>query len=152
MVQETDVLLVGGGDPLYLCYWMRQSGLAGLAVAARGGLCGSERPEHGAGPAIGDDFVRWSPPTGGGRTLGLVEFSMLPHLDDEKFPENSMACAEEWAASMPQPSYLIDDQTSIKMTDGAVEIVSEGHRKLFSPNDSCQLSGGTVGAGPERAK
>jgi dipeptidase E len=30
MVQETDALLVGGGDPLYLCYWMRQSGLADL--------------------------------------------------------------------------------------------------------------------------
>lgn len=29
-VQETDVLLVNGGDPLYLCYGMRQSGLADL--------------------------------------------------------------------------------------------------------------------------
>src|SRR4026207_880866 len=29
-VQETDVLLVNGGDPLYLSYWMRQSGLAEL--------------------------------------------------------------------------------------------------------------------------
>src|SRR5712692_6338941 len=30
LVQATDALLVGGGDPLYLCYWMRQSGLADL--------------------------------------------------------------------------------------------------------------------------
>src|SRR5438270_11536025 len=30
MVRETDVLLVNGGDTLYLCYWMRQSGLAEL--------------------------------------------------------------------------------------------------------------------------
>src|SRR5262249_19165442 len=27
-VRETDVLLVNGGDALYLCHWMRQSGLA----------------------------------------------------------------------------------------------------------------------------
>src|ERR1044071_870918 len=27
-VQEVDALLVWGGSPLYLCYWMRQSGLA----------------------------------------------------------------------------------------------------------------------------
>ena len=27
-VQEADALLVGGGDPMYLCHWMRQSGLA----------------------------------------------------------------------------------------------------------------------------
>ena len=29
-VRETDVLLVNGGDPLYLCHWMRESGLADL--------------------------------------------------------------------------------------------------------------------------
>lgn len=51
MVQETDVLLVNGGDPLYLSYWMRQSGLADpLAVATRDGLRGTERREHGDGP------------------------------------------------------------------------------------------------------
>ena len=34
-LRETDALLVGGGDPLYLCYWMRQSGLSGpLSVTA----------------------------------------------------------------------------------------------------------------------
>src|SRR5215472_19209444 len=30
MLQETDALLVGGGDPVFLYYWMRQSGLADL--------------------------------------------------------------------------------------------------------------------------
>jgi dipeptidase E len=30
MVRETDALLVWGGDVLYLCHWMRQSGLADL--------------------------------------------------------------------------------------------------------------------------
>ena len=29
-VRETDVLLVNGGDPMYLSYWMRESGLADL--------------------------------------------------------------------------------------------------------------------------
>jgi dipeptidase E len=36
-------------------------------------------------------------------------------------------------ARMPVPSYAIDDQTAIKVTDGAVEVVSEGHRKQFTP-------------------
>src|SRR5262245_8030663 len=35
MVRETDALLVGGGDPLYLCYWMQQSGLADLLPSLR---------------------------------------------------------------------------------------------------------------------
>ena len=50
-VRETDVLLVAGGDALYLCHWMRQSGLADLlAVAERDGLGGTERREHGDDP------------------------------------------------------------------------------------------------------
>jgi dipeptidase E len=44
-----------------------------------------------------------------------------------------MANAEKWAAGMPVPCYAIDDQTAIKVTDGAVEVVSEGHWKLFTP-------------------
>lgn len=34
-VPETDVLLVNGGDALYLCHWMRQSGLADLLPSLR---------------------------------------------------------------------------------------------------------------------
>ncbi len=43
-----------------------------------------------------------------------------------------MASAGKWAASMPVPSYAIDDQTAIKVTDGSVEVVSEGRWKLFT--------------------
>jgi dipeptidase E len=32
---------------------------------------------------------------------------------------------------MHGPAYAIDDETAIKVTDGAVEVVSEGHWKLF---------------------
>ena len=33
------------------------------------------------------------------------------------------------------PAYAIDDETAIKVVDGAVEVVSEGHWKLFTPED-----------------
>jgi dipeptidase E len=58
---------------------------------------------------------------------------MFPHLDHEDLPENPMADAEKWAAGMSVPAYAIDDQTAIKVTDGAVKVVSEGHWKLFTP-------------------
>ena len=133
-VRETDVLLVGGGDPLYLCYWMRQSGLADLLPSLREAVyVGVSAGSMVMGPNVGEDFVRWKPATGGDRTLGLVEFSMFPHLDHEDLPENTMADAEKWAAGMPLPAYAIDDQTAIKVTDGTVEVVSEGHWKLFTP-------------------
>jgi dipeptidase E len=134
MVQETDALLVGGGDATYLCYWMRQSGLADLLPSLRQAVyVGVSGGSMVLTPSIGADFVSWKPPAGSDRTLGLVDFSIFPHLDHEKMPDNSMANAEKWAAAMPQPAYLIDDQTAIKVTDGTVEVVSEGHWKLFTP-------------------
>jgi dipeptidase E len=134
MVRETDVLLVNGGDPLYLCYWMRQSGLADLLPSLRETVyVGLSAGSMVLAPNIGEAFVRWTPPTGGDETLGMVGFSMFPHLDHEMLPDNSMADAEKWAAGMRVPGYAIDDQTAIKVTDGAVEVVSEGHWKLFTP-------------------
>ncbi len=135
MVEETDALLVGGGDPLYLCYWLRQSGLADLLPSLRRETVyvGVSAGSMVMAPNVGEDFVGWKPPTGGDRALGMVDFSMFPHLDHENLPDNSMANAEKWAAGVPVPGYAIDDQTAIRVTDGTVEVVSEGHWKLFTP-------------------
>jgi dipeptidase E len=133
MVQETDVLLVNGGDPLYLCYWMRQSGLADLLPSLRAVYVGLSAGSLVMAPSIGKDFVHWTPPTGGDETLGLVDFAMYPHLDNEMLPENTMPNAEKWAAGMRVPGYAMDDETAIKVVDGVVEVVSEGHWKQFTP-------------------
>jgi dipeptidase E len=65
--------------------------------------------------------------------LGLVDFEMFPHMDNEMLPDFSMAHAEKWAAGLRVPGYAMDDQTAIKWVDGKVEVVSEGHWKLFTP-------------------
>ncbi len=136
LVQETDALLVGGGDPLYLCYWIRQSGLADLLPSLRSEAVyvGLSAGSMIMAPNIGEDFVHWRPPTGGDSTLGVVDFAIFPHLDHPSLPENTMADAEKWAAGMQTSAYAIDDETAIQVVDGAVEVVSEGHWKLFAPN------------------
>ncbi|HWN22203.1 MAG TPA: Type 1 glutamine amidotransferase-like domain-containing protein [Gaiellaceae bacterium] len=134
MVQETDVLLVDGGDALYLCHWMRQSGLADLLPSLREMVwAGLSAGSMVMTPRIGEDFVGWKPPTGSDTALGIVDFSIFPHLDHELLPENTMADAERWAAGIPGPAYAIDDETAIRVVDGTVEVVSEGHWKLFAP-------------------
>jgi dipeptidase E len=132
-VRETDVLLVNGGDPLYLCYWMRQSGLADLLPSLpKTVYVGLSAGSMVMAPHIGQDFVGWRPPAGGDETLGLVDFAIFPHLDHQMLPENTMADAERWAARMRAPGYAIDDETAVKVVDGAVEVISEGHWKLFT--------------------
>jgi dipeptidase E len=132
-VRETDVLLVNGGDALYLCYWMRQSGLADLLPSLHDTVwVGFSAGSMVMTPRIGEDFVGWKPPSGGDETLGVVDFSIFPHLDHPALPENTMADAERWAAGLSVPCYAIDDETAIKVVDGTVEVVSEGHWRLFT--------------------
>jgi dipeptidase E len=134
-VREADVLLVNGGDALYLCHWLRESGLAELLPSLGETVwVGLSAGSMVMTPRIGEDFVQWQPPTGGDETLGIVDFSICPHLvDDEGQPGNTMAEAEKWAAEIRGPAYAIDDETAFKVVDGTVEVVSEGKWKLLTP-------------------
>ena len=133
LVRETDVLLVAGGDALYLCHWMRESGLADLLPSLSETVwVGLSAGSMVLTPRIGDDFVQWRSPTGDDRTLGVVDFSICPHLAADGMPGNTMAEAEQWAAGISGQAYAIDDQTAISVVDGTVEVVSEGHWKQLA--------------------
>ena len=128
-VREADVLLVDGGDATYLCHWMRQSGLADLLPSLPDTVwVGVSAGSMVMTPRIGTSFVSW-PSAPDDRTLGVVDFSIFPHLD--AFPDNTLANAELWAAEIGVPGYAIDEQTAIQVTDGTVEVISEGQWKLF---------------------
>ena len=132
IVEKTDVLLVGGGDALYLCHWMRQSGLVDMFPSLDETVyVGLSAGSMVMTPSIGKDFVGWNPPTGGDAGLGMVDFSIFPHLDNADLPENTIINAEKWAAKMTTPCYAMDDETAIKVVDGRIEVISEGHWKLF---------------------
>ena len=132
LVRETDVLLAAGGDALYLCHWMRESGVADLLAELSDivwvGMSGGSMVMT---PRIGEPFMGWSPPTGDDRALGLVDFAIYPHLDHPELPSNTMANAETWAATLGCPSYAIDDDTAISVVQDVVEVVSEGNWRRF---------------------
>jgi dipeptidase E len=73
------------------------------------------------------------PLTGSDQALGLVDFSLYPHLEREDMPDTTLANIERWAAGISVPAYAIDDQTAIKVVDGTLEVISEGNWKLFNP-------------------
>jgi dipeptidase E len=132
LVEEVDALLVNGGDSLYLAHHMRESGLADLLPSLSGVWIGLSAGSMVMAPRIGEDFKVWNPPGGGDNALGVVDFSIFPHVDHPDLPENTMADAERWAAGLGNSAYAIDDDTAIKVTDGSVELISEGHWKQFT--------------------
>jgi dipeptidase E len=156
-VEEADALVVWGGDPVYLSYWMRQSGLADLLPSLRpesvyvGVSAGSmavastfgeaySNPPSGSHNALTSEDIVFATPQGEIKRIlvtaqgaGLVDFALIPHLDNENHPDASSTNAEKWAARLPVPVYAIDDQTAITVVDGTVAVVSEANWKLFTP-------------------
>jgi len=129
-VESADVLLVNGGDAIYLDRWMRESGLAELVSSLRAVWVGLSARSLVMGPRIADVFDEWTFPVGGER-LGIVDFEIFPYLDDPELPDNTLADAERWASGLTGAGYAIDDETAITVVHGTVEVVSEGHWRLF---------------------
>ena len=132
-VEEADALLVNGGDSLYIAHWLRESGLVDLLPSLPEAVwVGLSAGSMALTPRIGDDFKVWDPPGGGDAALGVVDFSIFPHVDHPDLPENTMAAAEQWAATLGNPAYAIDDDTAIQVVDGNVALVTEGHWRHFA--------------------
>jgi dipeptidase E len=154
-VQEADALLVWGGDPVYLSYWMKHSGLADLmpslrpemvyvgvsagsiAMAARFGETYWNEPKR-SGERLSSEEIVFTRPEGEvtatlvmAEGVGLVDFMIIPHVEYDDHLD--VANAEKWAGRLPVPAYAIDDATAVKVVDGTIEVVSEGHWKLFNP-------------------
>ena len=103
-VQEADALLVWGGSPLYLCYWMRQSGLADLLPSLRRETVyvGTSGGAMVATPDFGGETYDDSDPlTSSDKALGLVDFSLFPHLEREDMPDTSLANIERMGRRDP---------------------------------------------------
>ena len=126
-----------GREPVVSVLLDRQSGLADLLPSLRPEVVyvGTSGGAMVATPDFGGQTYDDSEPlTGSGEALGLVDFSVFPHLEREDMPDTSLANIESWAAGLSVPAYAIDDQTAIRVVGGNVEVVSEGHWKLFTPS------------------
>ncbi|MDN4613812.1 Type 1 glutamine amidotransferase-like domain-containing protein [Leifsonia sp. F6_8S_P_1B] len=130
-VREADALLVDGGEARYLYTWMQRAGLTALLPELHDTVwVGVSAGSMVLTPRVGPEFLDWQP-DGPDDTLGLVDFSLFPHLDHPGWPSNTLAAARRWAERIPGRSYAIDDQTAIAVADGDVEVVSEGRWEAF---------------------
>ncbi len=156
-LMEADALLVWGGDPLFLSYWMQESGLTeilptlpnlvyvgvsagSITVASLFAETYSAERSCAGSPLKSEEIVFSSDKGEITQTLitangmGLTEFALIPHFENKDHFDASLTNAEKWASRLPVPVYAIDDHTAIKVRDGSVEVVSEGQWKLFTPD------------------
>jgi dipeptidase E len=132
-VESVDIILVTGGDLVFLYYWIRESGLEELLPTLDDAVwLGLSAGTLVMAPDIGSDFVKWQIPGGGDKTVGIVDLAVCPHPDPPNTQENTLRDAEEWASRMSIPCHAIDDETAIRVVDGKVDVISEGHWKLLN--------------------
>ena len=126
-VEQADVILVNGGDPLFLHHWFVESGFDRLLPQLTGVYVGMSAGSMVLTPRIGTDFVGWKKtPEQSDATLGLVDFSIFPHLDHPQLPDNHLQAAKSWAEILTNPAYAIDDATAIRVIGSNVDVISEG--------------------------
>jgi len=148
-IEETDTIIVGGGNKFYLSYWMEKSGLFGLLpqllergkvyVGASAGsmmltseLNFDQNRLRESGIYYDDEFNEQMPTSAGSaKTLGIVDFVIRPHLNADYFPQANLENVEKWAAKADKPLYALDDQSALKVVNGKVEVVSNGLCKRF---------------------
>jgi dipeptidase E len=147
--EATDALIVGGGNGFYLSYWMEQSGLFELIprFLARGKVyvgisAGSMimtaklhfNQEHFDKTDIylDDEYNEEMPSSAGSaKTLKLVDFVIRPHLESDYFPQVTLDNAERGSKKAGVTLYALDDQSTIRVSAGKIEVVSEGEWKRF---------------------
>lgn len=154
-IDTADVLLVWGGDPLFLAYWLRHSGLIDYLTSHKpnivyvgvsaGSIAASStfaetyyKKPGGTIEALASEDVTFNSPKGDtrstlitGRGAGLIDYAIIPHFENT---DHSDACGNNvdlWASKLSLPVYAIDDQTALKVVDGNIEVISEGKWRLL---------------------
>ncbi len=141
VIEQTDVLIVGGGHPAFITYWMRKSGLADmlptldnlvyLGVSA-GAITvtpvNTDAESNLTTLPEGSDIARDID-----RCLGIVDFAIYPHLNHPEMTDATLENIERWASRIPVPVYAIDDDTAIRVVDGTADVISEGEWKRIEP-------------------
>ncbi|MEO8608274.1 MAG: Type 1 glutamine amidotransferase-like domain-containing protein [Chloroflexota bacterium] len=148
-IEQADAIIIGGGNKFYLSYWMEKSGLFEIlpqlierGTVYVGASAGSMMVTQGlnfdqvrlqqTGIYHDDEFNEEMPSSSGNaKTLGLVDFVIRPHFQAEYFPQTTLENVEKWAAKVDSPLCALDDQTALKVTNGSIEVISEGAWKLF---------------------
>jgi dipeptidase E len=122
-----DVLLVNGGDPMFLSYWFEKINMKQILRDWHGVYVGLSAGSMVLTPRIGEDFVGWKHPHQTDQTLDLVPFSIFPHLNHPKLSKNTLKNAEKWFIDLAvKEAYFMDDHSALSWQDGQVNIHSEG--------------------------
>src|ERR1035437_3056684 len=133
-LEEADVLFFEGGNTYHLMNWINKSGLVKIlpellktkvyAGLSAGSMVTAPELDLLLSKIIyGEDAQKDVMPG-----LGLVDFNFLPHLNspDQYFLPRREGKLKEAMKDIKKKTYVLDDQSALKIVDGKVEVVGNG--------------------------
>ncbi len=131
-LEEADILFFEGGNTYHLMRWITESGLVRLlpdmlkskvyvGLSAGSMVTAPDLNLHLSKVIYGEGMERDSMPG-----LGLVDFYFLPHLNNPHFSARIEANLEQAMKEVTKKTYVLDDQSALKVVDGVVEYVGGG--------------------------
>jgi dipeptidase E len=153
ILEGMDAIFVGGGNTFYLSYWMQQKGLfellpellktkvyagisAGSIIAGANIRIASQALSRLE--SLNDDDYDLLGPEGESsvKTLKFVDFAFRPHLNSPHFPMVTREKLEQKIMHFDVPIYTLDDNSALKISNGKIDIVSEGEYLVLNKDIS----------------
>lgn len=130
--EGADAICFGGGDEQYLAKTMRESGVAEVLpeLLKTKVYVGISAGSMVMGKLLAKELTEKLWPeesfTGDDAGLGMLDFSILPHLNSDYFAHLRVPLIQSLADQYPQTVYALDDQSALKIVDGNIEVVTQG--------------------------
>lgn len=137
-LEESDILFFEGGNTYHLMEWMNKSGLTKLlpdllktkvyvGLSAGSMIASPDLAVRLSKIIYGEDVEDENM-----KGLGLVDFYFLPHLNNPHFTPRIEANLKKAMEGIDKKTYVLDDQSAIKVVDGKVEIIGGGKYLEFN--------------------
>ncbi len=138
-LEEADVLFFEGGNSYHLMEWLNKSGLTEIlpellktrvyvGLSAGSMVTGKDLALIQSQILYGEDWERKEDMAG----LNFVDFYFFPHLNSPHFNLRREDVIREAVKSISGKVYAMDDNSTLKVVDGKVNIISEGKYLIFN--------------------
>jgi dipeptidase E len=138
-IEESQIIMIEGGNTYHLMYWVRKSGLEKLlpellktrvyiGISAGSMIMAPSLDLSSSEKGIVEDIAEKIEEKG----LGFVDFLIEPHINSPYFPDLTFVNFEKQSKNIELPIYALDDNSAIEIIDDKITVISEGNWKKFN--------------------
>ncbi len=138
-LNSADILFFGGGNAYYLMSWINKSGLQDvlpemLKTKIYVGLSAGSMVVSKWWSGKIDNFLYDEDPNDPEKydCLGYYGFHIIPHLNLKDFPNVNLKDMKKISREIKDTTFVLDDNSAVKVVEDTVEVVSEGEWKRFN--------------------